>query len=288
MPNTVPQYGTLTTPPSAPSRTSAAHASAAPRANATGEAASTDGIGSVVKALDVLFHLHSARDALGVTEIARALGQPKSSVHRLLATLCKRRLVERDERGRYRLGIGLVALGLGALEQEPLVLAAREPLADEAARLGETVFLVAARARALVVLAKAEGSGVLRASPRVGSSVPVHATAVGKVYVAWAPGEVTAPKGALEAFTPRTAKTWAELEQEATQIRERGHALSDEEWIEGLAVVAAPILRPRGLLGTVAIAVAAPRLHAMGARALGERAAAVAHAVERRLEGVME
>ena len=50
----------------------------------------------------------------------------------------------------------------------------------EAQRLGETVFLTAARAGAVVVLDKAEGTGFLRAAPRIGSTVPLHATAVGK------------------------------------------------------------------------------------------------------------
>ena len=113
-----------------------------------------------------------------MTAIGRALGLPKSSAHRLLTALSRRGLVEQDGRGRYRPGIGLVALGLGALEREPVVVAARPVLEQEAGALGETFFLVAARAGRLVVLDKAEGNGFLRAAPRVGSSVPVHATAV--------------------------------------------------------------------------------------------------------------
>ena len=66
--------------------------------------------GTVEKAIDILFHLHGAPASRGVTEIARQLGLAKSSVHRLLAALTRRGLVERDERGRYRPGIGLVAL----------------------------------------------------------------------------------------------------------------------------------------------------------------------------------
>ena len=87
-----------------------------------------ESLGSVEKAIDVLFHLHRQPGAQGVTAIGRALGMPKSSVHRLLAALARRELVERDERGRYRPGIGLVALGLGALAHEPVVLAARAVL----------------------------------------------------------------------------------------------------------------------------------------------------------------
>ena len=86
---------------------------------------------SVEKAVDVLFALHSAEASLGVTTLGRQLGLPKSSAHRLLTALSRRGLVERDERGRYQPGLALVALGLGALEREPLVAVARDTLERE-------------------------------------------------------------------------------------------------------------------------------------------------------------
>ena len=55
-------------------------------------------LGSVGKAIDVLFHLQAMPDAQGVTAIGRALGLPKTSAHRLLGALCRRGLVERDDR----------------------------------------------------------------------------------------------------------------------------------------------------------------------------------------------
>ena len=79
--------------------------------------------GSLEKAIEILQHLHAEPAAAGVTAIGRALDMPKSSVHRLLAALVHHGLVERDARGRYRPGMGLVALGLGALEREPVVAA---------------------------------------------------------------------------------------------------------------------------------------------------------------------
>ena len=65
-------------------------------------------------------HEGLARDPVG-----RSLGLPKASAHRLLASLQRRDLVEQDESGRYRPGFGLVALGLGVLDREPLVAVAR-------------------------------------------------------------------------------------------------------------------------------------------------------------------
>ncbi len=250
-----------------------------------------ESLGSVEKAIDVLFYLHRQHGAQGVTAIGRALGLPKSSAHRLLAALGGRGLVERNERGQYRPGMGLVALGLGALEREPVVAAAMPVLEEEAEALGETVFLVGARAGRLLVLGKAEGTGFLRAAPRVGDPVPVHATAVGKLFLAFGDGAVAVPEGELERFTGRTRISAAALEREVRRARERGFAENREEWIPGLAVIAAPVLRSvpgePGQRMAAALAVAAPaaRLEELGPAEVAARARAAAARVAAHLEG---
>ncbi len=244
-----------------------------------------EGLGSVEKAVEVLFHLHAQPAPLGVTAIGRALGLPKSSAHRLLASLGRRGLVERDGRGRYRTGMGLVALGLGALAREPVVAAARPVLEAAADEVGETVFLVGARAGRILVLDKAEGTGFLRAAPRVGTEVPVHATAVGKLFLAFGADAVPRPESALDRFTPHTAGSLAELETEVEQVRARGTACNRDEWIPGLSVVAAPVLSHDALVAAVAVAAATPRLDALGGERLGERARGWADRIRARLEG---
>jgi IclR family acetate operon transcriptional repressor len=108
-----------------------------------------DGLTSLDKAIDVLEHLHDAGVPRGVTEIANALGVPKSSAHRLLKTLVRRGFAEQETAGRYRVGPALIALGIGSLDREPLAALARPVLECEAAAIGETVFLVAPRGREL-------------------------------------------------------------------------------------------------------------------------------------------
>jgi DNA-binding IclR family transcriptional regulator len=254
------------------------------RNNAKGDRA-VESLATVERAMDLLFHLNGAPEASGVTAIGRALGLPKSSVHRMLTALARRGLVERDAQGRYRSGIGLVALGLGALEREPAVLAARPVLESEAAALGETFFLVGARAGALVVLDKAEGTGFLRAAPRVGASVPVHATAVGKLFLAFGADLVAAPAEPFERFTARTARDAAALRREVQRVRERGYAENREEWIEGLGVVAAPIFARGRLAAALVVAAPAVRVAELGAGVLARRAVAAAARVGARLEG---
>lgn len=244
-----------------------------------------DSPNAVEKAIDVLFHLHAEPGPCGVTAIGRALGLPKSSAHRLLTALGRRGLVEQDARGRYRPGIGLIALGLGALEREPVVVAARPVLEEEAAAIGETFFLVAARARRLVVLDKAEGTGFLRAAPQVGASVPIHATAVGKLFLAFGEDAISTPTEPMERFAARTRTETSELEVEVARTRRRGYAENREEWIPGLAVLAAPIFRGDRMLAAIAVALPATRYTALGKTELARRAMAAARRVSARMDG---
>jgi IclR family transcriptional regulator, acetate operon repressor len=239
---------------------------------------------SIEKAVDVLFHLHEAPAPVGVTQLGRAVGLPKSSVHRLLASLARRGLVQQDGRGGYEPGVGLVALGLGAQERDPLVMAARPVLEGEAAATGETVFLVAMRARRLVVLDKAEGTGFLRASPQVGSAVPVHATAVGKLFLAF--GDASLERAPLERFTDRTAATESELERAVARVRRDGIATSREEWMPGLSVIAAPISVRGRMRGALALGAPAQRLPEATEAALLVRVRAAAECISARLAGV--
>jgi IclR family acetate operon transcriptional repressor len=242
-----------------------------------------EALATVEKAVDVLFHLHGESGPRGVTAIGRALGLTKSSTHRLLTALGRRGLVERDERGHYRPGIGLVSLGLGAFDREPVAVAARPVLQAEAASIGETVFLVAASAGKLVVLDKAEGTGFLRAAPQVGAAVPVHATAVGKLFLAFAESTLSPVEG-LTPYTDRTAPDSAALQREVERARKRGWAENHEEWISGMSVLAVPVFRHGKLLAALAVAAPTPRLRALGSD-LRDRMLAAAERVAARLEG---
>lgn len=240
---------------------------------------------AVEKALGVLFHLHAQATPMGVTAIGRALHLPKSSAHRLLASLAKHRLVEQDEAGRYRPGMGLVALGLGVLEREPVVAAARPVLEDEAKALGETIFLCALRGERLVVLDKTEGTGFLRAAPRIGEAVPVHATAIGRLHLAFAGDRMSLGAAPLERFTKHTRTQPAALRAAVNEARRKGWASNREEWMPGLHVVAAPILVKGRLEGTLAMAAPSFRVDEAAEVRIARRLVAAAGLVSARLEG---
>jgi DNA-binding IclR family transcriptional regulator len=238
---------------------------------------------TIDKALDALFLLGERGAALRLSDMARALGMPRSSAHRILAPLVRRGLAEQDGSGRYRLGLALMALGLGAVDREPLAALARPVLEAAAADLGETFFLVVARAGRLRVLEKAEGDGFLRAAPRLGAEVPVHATAVGKLYLAFGDGSVNA--GTLERYTARTIRAQRALAAEVERVRAQGWASNLEEWQPGLGVVAAPVLTGGRLHGAVALAMVAARLDALGLPTAQRRVRHAAEGIALRLEG---
>jgi DNA-binding IclR family transcriptional regulator len=245
---------------------------------------------TVEKAIDVLFHLHERTEPWGVSELSRALKLPKSSVHRLLVALRRRGLVEHDERGRYRPGIVLLALGLGVLEREPLVIAARPVLEASAAELNETFFAVAARAGTLTVLDKVEGKGFLRAAPHVGQTIPVEGTAVGRLYLALAPDALQVavaqqPKLPVRTARARHAAGTAPDERELSLVRRRGFAENVSGWIEGLAVYAGPVYLRTRMVGAVAVALPTPRLTQIDRKQVIESVTRAATQVSARMLG---
>jgi IclR family transcriptional regulator, acetate operon repressor len=237
---------------------------------------------TVDKAIDVLFHLHEKAEPMGVSELGRSLDLPKSSAHRLLVSLRRRGLVERDERGRYRTGIGLLALGLGVLEREPLVAAARPVLEAAAEELGETFFVVAARSGKLTVLDKVEGTGFVRAAPRVGSVIPTQVTAVGKLYLAHTPdalSEAERKRSGGRSVAPAT------LERELAAVRRRGYAENLGEWIEGMFVLAAPVFAHGRMVGAVATALSITRAERLDRKEVATVVMGAATRAGARLEG---
>ena len=208
---------------------------------------------AIDKALDVLFFLRHRGEACGVTEIGRGLALPKSSAHRLLATLARRGLVERDPRGRYRLGIGLLFLGQGVAAGEPIVAAARPSLRVLADQLSETSFLVAARNGQLVVLDKVESPGLLRVSPEVGAQIPIVGTAVGKLYLAFDETQLHDVDGELAAARVKAS------ESQLQDTRAVGYASNFGQWIDGLCVFSAPVFVQRRLVAALAVAMPTSR-----------------------------
>jgi len=209
-------------------------------------------IQSIERAAAALRLLAAAPEGLGVVELGTALTLAKTTAHGILRTLVDVGFVEQAEDGRYRVSEDLADLGRPRIDANDLRAQAVNWADSLASRTGESVRLaVLAEGRALVVhhVFRPDDS---RQELAVGTSLPAHACALGKVLLAWSVG---GRRGArLPALTQRTVVDPAVLRRTLAAVREQGWALDVEELVAGTASIAAPV-RDRGGLVVGAIGI---------------------------------
>ncbi|MDA8070356.1 MAG: IclR family transcriptional regulator [Actinomycetota bacterium] len=216
---------------------------------------------SVLRALQVLRAMRIADGELGVAEIARTVGLPMTTVHRILKTLLVAGYVVQDAATeRYHLGREAYLLGravantLGFDAALPLL----EHLADET---GESVNLVVRDANQGLVVLRIESQQALRFAQPVGTKIPLHCTSTGKILLAFGanPEADVRSLGSLQRFTPETITSPAALLQELQAIRKQQFSLNHGERIPGVCGVAAPVLASDGAV-VAGLAVQGPEL----------------------------
>src|SRR3712207_4292174 len=208
-----------------------------------GERSSVAAVQSVDRALSVL-EILAAHGEAGVTEVAAELGVHKSTAFRLVAVLESRGFVEQlADRGKYRLGFGVVRLAGAAAAQLDIAHEGRRICQALAADLGETVNIAILDNDRAVNVSQARGPAALSTHNWVGQSTPLHATSSGKVLLAHAPDAVR--KGVLsrelQRFTSATITDPEVLQQHLDRIVAQGWGATAEEYEVGLNAVAAPV-----------------------------------------------
>jgi DNA-binding IclR family transcriptional regulator len=206
---------------------------------------------SAVRVLDLLEMLAVAEDQVGVSEIARRLGIPKSSTHMLLATLESRGYVIGDEDRRFRLNPMLnregTWVGGSSLMLMRLARPAMEALANECS---ESSFLGVASGEAHVeYIAKVVSQQELRCDADLGKPRPMHSTSVGLVMLAFQREERTEKffkAGRFERIAPDTITDPKLLQKELALVRERGYALVRDTNSPGASGIAAPVFGANG------------------------------------------
>jgi DNA-binding IclR family transcriptional regulator len=202
------------------------------------------GVQSVDRAVSVL-EILAQRGEAGVSEVAADIGVHKSTAFRLLAALEDRELVEQtQERGKYRLGFGILRLASAVPGQLDVTHQARAVCEQLAAQLGETVNIAVRRSHFVVNIDQARGPSAVAAHNWVGELTPLHATSSGKVLLA----HMTADErrklltsSGLARLTPHTVTSQRELETQLEMVERDGYAASIEELEEGLNAIAAPV-----------------------------------------------
>ncbi|MDL2078175.1 IclR family transcriptional regulator [Streptomyces sp. GXMU-J15] len=199
---------------------------------------------SVDRAISVL-EILAQRGEAGVSEVAGEIDVHKSTAFRLLGALETRGLVEQaGERGKYRLGFGIVRLA-GAVTGRIDITQQGRPVCERLAEeLGETVNIAVMQEHYAINLYQVRGPGAITAHNWVGQLTPLHATSSGKILLAHMPGkERTAllTAAGLKKVTPHTITAKSKLEKNLAEARERGYAYTLEELEIGLHAMAAPV-----------------------------------------------
>lgn len=202
------------------------------------------GVQSVDRALYIL-ELLARRGEAGVTELASDIGVHKSTVSRLLAALEDRELVEQAfERGKYRLGFGILRLANAVSGRLDVTRQGREICERLALEVGETVNIAVLRSEYAVNVDQARGPAAISTHNWVGELTPLHATSSGKVLLAFmsadARRDLLAEAG-LRRFTEHTITSVERLEAQLQDVPRTGYVVSLEELEHGLNAVAAPI-----------------------------------------------
>jgi DNA-binding IclR family transcriptional regulator len=204
-------------------------------------------IQAVDRAAALLKAVADSRQPLTVVELADATGLNRSTAWRLLATLDRHGLVERDP-VTQRYGVGHAILQMAAAgDYDALVRRARPALERLAEKTGEAVSLAVATRFSLVYIDQVETPKMVMSPIWVGRSVPLHATSSGKAFLAWLPEEERAalipPR--LERYTDTTITTRRELEGELGAVRRDGYSICVGELEETLFGASAAVLNER-------------------------------------------
>jgi DNA-binding IclR family transcriptional regulator len=207
-------------------------------------------LAAVERALRVLDAFLLVRGDAGTSELARLTGINASTVSRMLSTLVDAGYVEHvPETGRYRLGTHLLALSNHVLARLDLRVFARVHLELLEAELGETATLSIPSEPDAITVDFVPSRASVSSVARIGRASVAHATATGKVMLAF--GADRPRRGKLERFTERTVVDPAALRREVDEAHHRGWARAVGEREEHLNAIAAPVFGSRGELAAI-------------------------------------
>ena len=229
---------------------------------------------SVDRALDLLEALVAAEGEVAITALATRTGLHVSTVHRLLATLLRR----------YYAGAKLATLSEGRSRFGELRLRARPLLRSLTEATRETANLVVLDDLQAVYIETMPSPQVVRLFTSVGNRTPLHATGAGKALLANLPAarrDALLERLDLRGYTARTIVDRAALRRTLDEVREKGYALDDEEYDEGVRCVAVAVIGQSGKDVAAGAPVAALSISAPASRLSRQRCAELAPVLRR-------
>jgi IclR family acetate operon transcriptional repressor len=213
---------------------------------------------TTVRATETSFRILDALRALdgaGVTELASYLELPKSTVHNHLQTLRRSEYVTKQG-PEYDVGLRFLQLGEYARDRRQVATIGPPEIEKLAAETREMANLLVEEHGRGVFLYRAKGADAVHMDTHAGKRVHLHTTGFGKSILAHLPKErveAIFERHGLPRVTPNTITDREQLMDELGEIREQGYAYDDEERLEGLRCIAAPIVVDSDVLGAVSV-----------------------------------
>ena len=222
-------------------------------------------IASAAATLEVLEFIGQAGGTVTVTAVAEAVGKPKGSVHRMLATLVNTGfLVQDPSNSQYSLTLKLWRMGSAAVGRLDVVKVARPFLEELVVATDETVHMsVLDVTGGIVYISKVESPRSIRVQTRIGQLSPAWCTATGRSILAFNPAEAERVlAGPLEARTPRTVTDPKRIRALLREVSAAGYAVTRAENHPEMGGIAAPVRDHSGqVIAAVGIGVPAFRMN---------------------------
>lgn len=217
---------------------------------------------SLERAFDLIELLCRSRNGMSIGALSTQTGLHKSTVHRLLSTMCSRGYVQKDaDTSIYRAGMHICELSGYITDNMDVIDRARVPMERLVQQTGETVHLVMQYEKDIVYIHKVEGqTGGMRMVSRIGMRRPLYCTGVGKAILATLPDEEVKAlwdSSDIQKLTPHTIVDENQFFREIAQIKKLGYAMDNEENELDVRCIAAAIKDYRGR-ASYALSISAP------------------------------
>lgn len=200
---------------------------------------------SVKKAFQILQTIADSPAELGVSELSKRLKIGKSTVHGITSALEELGVLVRDPiHKKYNIGYTLLELGRKAYGRMELRDIARIPMERLMERVGETVFVGVMNGDHVTILDVVESHNEMKITSPPGTRLPILAGAIGKIFLSQLEERKTreiVEKMGLKRYTVKSVVDPKKLLKEVEEVKRRGYAIDDEEYIPGVRAIAAPI-----------------------------------------------
>ncbi|MDF0546287.1 IclR family transcriptional regulator [Sphingobium sp. H39-3-25] len=200
---------------------------------------------SLVRAFALLDELANCDAGLSLTEIAKRVGLPRSTAHRLLTTMDDLSYVDfQRDTNRWQVGAKAMSVGNAFMRSRDLGKIGQPIMRSLAVDYKETVNISIPDGKEIKFVAQVPAKCKLRTNARPGVHLPMHLTASGKAVLAY----LEAPQinqfllQRMSASTAYTITDPSRIQTQLSEIRKRGYALDDQESAVGVRCVAAPVL----------------------------------------------